>query len=70
MMALSGVRQLVAHAGEELRLALARLRELPAFILDFVEQPDVFDGDAGLVCEGGRKVDLLIRERLDCRSLQ
>jgi len=36
----------------------------------FVKETRVFDGDAGLVCEGGRKVDLFIRERLDCRSLQ
>jgi hypothetical protein len=27
--------QLVAHAGQELRLALARLRQLPALVLDF-----------------------------------
>ena len=31
--------QLVAHAGDELRLVLARLPELPALVLDFVEQP-------------------------------
>ena len=29
--------QLVAHVGEELRLVLARLFELPALVLDFVE---------------------------------
>ena len=38
--------QLVAHVGEELRLVLARLGELPALILDFVEQPHVLDGIA------------------------
>ena len=29
--------QFVAHIGEELRLVLARFRELPALVLDFVE---------------------------------
>jgi hypothetical protein len=62
--------QFVAHAGDELGLVLAGLLELPILVLDFLEQLDVFDGDAGLVCEDGRKVDLFIRERLDCRSLQ
>ena len=31
--------QLVAHIGEELRLVLARQLELPALVLDFMEQP-------------------------------
>jgi len=31
--------QLVAHIGEELRLVLACFRELPALVLDFIEQP-------------------------------
>jgi hypothetical protein len=35
----SASAQLVAHAGQELRLALARLRQLPALVLDFIEQP-------------------------------
>jgi hypothetical protein len=43
--------QLVAHAGEELRLALARLRQLPALVLDFVEQAHVLDRDHRLVGE-------------------
>src|SRR6516225_148456 len=42
-MALSGVRSSWPIL-EELRFVLARLFELPAFVLDFVEQPDVFDG--------------------------
>ena len=33
-----GRAQLVAHAGEELRLVLARLSKLAAFLLDLVEQ--------------------------------
>jgi len=44
--------QLVAHAGEELGFVLARLRQLPALILDFVEQPHVLNRDHGLVGEG------------------
>src|SRR6516165_10266124 len=41
---------------------LARLFELPAFVLDFIEQPHVLDGDARLVGEGRRQVDLLVSE--------
>ena len=46
--------QLVAHVGEELRLVLARLGELAALVLDFVEQPHVLDRDRRLVGEGRR----------------
>ena len=56
--------QLVAHVGEELRLVLARLRELAALVLDFVEQPHVLDRDHRLVGEGGDQLDLLVGERL------
>ena len=55
--------QLVAHVGEELRLVLARLRELAALVLDFVEQPHVLDRDHRLVGEGGDQLDLLVGER-------
>ena len=41
----------MAHAGDELRLVLARLCELPVLVLDFVEQPHVLDGDYRLVGE-------------------
>jgi hypothetical protein len=61
MMALIGL-QLVAHIGEKLRLVLARLRELPALFLDFVEKSDVLDRDYGLVVEGGDQLDLLVGE--------
>src|SRR5262245_33421441 len=54
--------QLVAHTGEELRLALARLRQLSALVLDFVEQPHILDGDHRLVCEGLHQLDLLVGE--------
>src|SRR5262249_62025607 len=35
--------QLLAHVGEELRVVLTCLRELTAFVLDFVEQADILD---------------------------
>jgi hypothetical protein len=53
----------VAHTGEELRLALACLRELLALVLNFVEQPHIFDRDHRLVGEGREQLDLLWRER-------
>src|SRR5262245_45437997 len=56
--------QLVAHAGEELRLVLARLRELPALVLDLVEQANVLDRDHRLVSEGRYQFDLLVGEGL------
>src|SRR4029453_6729167 len=54
--------QLVAHAGEELRLVLARLFELTALVLDFIEQSHVLDGDRRLVGEGREQLDLLVGE--------
>ena len=56
--------QLVAHVGEELRLVLARLGELPALVLDFVEQPHVLDRDHRLVGERRDELNLLVGERL------
>jgi hypothetical protein len=61
MMALSGA-QLVAHAGEELRLALARLRELAALVLDFIEQPHILDRDCCLIGKGSGQFNLPFRE--------
>ena len=52
----------MAHVGEELRLVLARLGELAALVLDFIEQPHVLDRDDRLVGEGGRQLDLLVGE--------
>src|SRR6516225_48795 len=63
MMALSGVRSSWAHAGEELRLVLAGFLELPALVLDFLEQPHVLDGDGGLVRERTDQFDLLLGKR-------
>src|SRR5262249_48907857 len=54
--------QLVAHAGEELRLVLARFLELAALVLDFVEQPHVFDRDRRLVGKSRYQLDLLFGE--------
>ena len=62
--------QFMAHIGEELRLVLARLRELPALVLDFVEQPHVLDRDHRLVGEGGDQLDLLVGERAHRLALQ
>ena len=49
--------QLVAHVGEELRLVLARHRELLALLLDLAEQPRVLDRHHRLVGEGLQQVD-------------
>ena len=49
--------QLVAHVGEELRLVLARDRELLALLLDLVEQVGVLDRHHRLVGEGLQQVD-------------
>ena len=54
--------QLVAHAGDEGRLVLAGLCELPVFVLYFVEQPDVLNGDHRLACESCQQCNLLVRE--------
>src|SRR5215831_5871189 len=62
--------QLVAHAGDELRLVLARLCQLAARVLDFLEQPHVLDGDHGLIGKGGDQLDLLVRERPHDRTRQ
>src|SRR6516225_448914 len=55
--------QLVAHAGDELRLVLARQFELAVLVLDFVEQPHVLYGDNRLTCEIGHQLDLTVGER-------
>jgi hypothetical protein len=55
--------QFVAHIGEELRLVFARLLDLAALFLDFLEQPHVLDGNHGLVGEGRGKLNLLFGER-------
>ena len=54
--------QLVAHIGEELRLVLARHRELPALVLDLVEQARVLDRQHRLRREGLQEIDRLLGE--------
>src|SRR5262249_49135619 len=51
--------QLVAHAGDELRLVLAGQLQLPALVLDLVEQPHVLDRDHRLVGKRRSELDLL-----------
>ena len=48
---------------------LARFRELMALVLDLVEQPDVLDGDHGLVGEGGEQFDLLVGKGLNLSAV-
>jgi len=55
--------QLVAHAGEELRLVLAGLLELAVLVLNLFEQPHVLDCDCCLVGKGGDQLDLLVGKR-------
>src|SRR6516225_10208921 len=61
--------QLVAHAGKELGLALARLRQLAALVLDFVKQPHIFYRNRRLVGESLDQRDLLVGERLEFQSV-
>src|SRR5262245_53314921 len=55
----------MAHAGDELRLVLARLLELAALDLDFVEQADILDCDDCLIGKGSDQLDLLVTEWAD-----
>ena len=55
------------------RLMLQRFAQFRVALLEFLEQPDVFDSDHGLRGEGLQQFDLLVREgrtSLDeCKSL-
>jgi hypothetical protein len=55
----------VTHVGEELGLVLARLSELPALVLDFVEQADVLDRDYRLIGEVWSSASCLSAKALD-----
>jgi hypothetical protein len=57
--------QIVADAGEEVGLMPVGRFELLALLLDFVKQPDVYDGDHRLVGEGFEQGDLFIGERVN-----
>jgi hypothetical protein len=58
----------VAHIGEKLRLVLARIRKLPALVLNFVEEADVLDGDHCLVGKRCHQLDLLFGKGLRLRA--
>jgi hypothetical protein len=62
--------QLVAHAGEELRLILARQFQLAVLVLDFVEQPHVLDCDHRQVGECLHECDLFVSERLEFQPVE
>ena len=47
------------------RLMLQGLVQFCVALLQFLEQPDVFDGDDGLICEGLEKFNLIVSEGLD-----
>src|SRR6516164_4967886 len=49
--------QLVAHAGEELRLVLARHLQLAVLVLDLVEQAHILDRDCRLVGKSADQLD-------------
>ena len=57
--------QLAGRAADDLenfrgrRLLLERLRQIARARLDFIEQPDILDGNHRLVGKGGDKLDLL-----------
>ena len=54
--------QLVAHIGEELRLVLARQLELPALVLDFMEQPRILNRQHRLRGKSFDHIDDILRE--------
>ncbi len=62
-------RRLADHAQDlaRCRLALERLHQVPVPHLELVEQPDVLDGDHGLVGERRDQLDLFVGEGFDPR---
>src|SRR5262249_15777363 len=62
--------QLVADAGDKLRLVLARLVELAVLVLNLVEQPHVLNRNRGLVGKRLDKRDLLLGEWAHLRAHQ
>src|SRR6516225_11623466 len=54
--------QLMAHIGEELRLVLARLFKLVAFVFDLMEQPSILDSQRRLRCKRFYKIDSIFRK--------
>jgi hypothetical protein len=47
---------------------LQRFAKFLIALLEFLEEPDIFDGDDGLVGEGFQKCDLLVREGTNLRT--
>src|SRR6516162_6984001 len=62
--------QFMAHVGEKLRFVLTRLFQLPALVLNFVEETYILNRDSGLVGECRDEFDLLVGERLYFRARQ
>jgi hypothetical protein len=59
--------QIVARGGKKARLVLACFRKLTAFLMYFIEQMDILNGNHRLIGECRHKLDLLVRKRLrDC----
>ena len=63
MMALSGVRSSWLMLARNWDLCWLAIFELPALVLDFVEQPHILDGNHRLIGERGDQLDLLVGER-------
>ena len=68
MIELSGVRNSWLTLARNCDLCLLAASSCVVFFLEFLEQPDVFDGDHGLVGEGLKQGDLLIAERSNFRA--
>src|SRR6516164_8658971 len=62
--------QFMAHVGEKLRFVLTRLFQLPALVLNFVEETYILNRDSGLVGECRDQFDLLVGEWLHFRACQ
>jgi hypothetical protein len=65
MIALSGVRSSCDMLARNSDLWLVRALELPALVLDLVEQPHVLERDRRLIAERSQQRDLLVAERTD-----
>src|SRR5262249_1251528 len=61
--------QIESRAADDLEHIGGRGLLLQGFT-QFVEQPGVLDGDDGLVCKGGRQVNLFVGERLQGFALK
>jgi hypothetical protein len=64
------VSPMMAHAGDELRLVLARHLQLPALVLDLVEQARVLDRQHRLRGEGLQKFNDVLSADLNCSEFE